>query len=356
MSVLRGYIFSRPFMGERVPQHVQNIVLRDYCAKQRHQLLLAATEYAMEDSSLVLETILQELPQVDGIVMYSLYQLPRNRAERDAVLKRVLSAKRSMHFAVEGLCVTDDAGARAIEQYWQVKLAIDGDTEAPTIGAAGSLRSFVTPLHQSTKRDYLARMIDDKPHCMEVAKRFGAEYWDGDRRYGYGGYSYRAGYWTPVARALIDTYQLTAGSRILDLGCGKAFLLHELLELEPALQVVGVDVSEHGLAGATERVRPYLQRLDAREKLPFRDNEFDLVISLAVLHNFRLPELSACLREISRVAKHGYVMVESFRDVRELFNLQCWALTCETFLDVESWKWLFQANGYRGDYEFIYFE
>ena len=97
----------------------------------------------------------------------------------------------------------------------------------------GVLREFVTPLHRATKRDYLARMNDDKVHCMLKAKQYGAEYWDGDRRYGYGGYTYRAGYWTPVAQQLIDTYKLTAGSKVLDLGCGKGFLLHELLTLEP---------------------------------------------------------------------------------------------------------------------------
>ena len=47
----------------------------------------------------------------------------------------------------------------------------------------GVLREFVTPLHRATKRDYLARMNDDKVHCMLKAKQYGAEYWDGDRRY-----------------------------------------------------------------------------------------------------------------------------------------------------------------------------
>ena len=356
MSVLRGYIFSRPFMGERAPQHVQNIVLRDYCSRNGHQLLLAATEYAMDESALVLEAVLQELDQIDGIVMYSIFQLPRDASERRNVVQRVISAGRAIHFAVEGLCVRNKVQASELEEYWQVKLATEGDRKTSNTKARGSLRNFVTPLHKSTKRDYLARMLDDKAHCMEVAKRFGAEYWDGDRRYGYGGYNFRPGYWKPVAEALISSYDLGPGSRILDIGCGKAFLLHELLVLEPSIEVVGVDISDHGINDATDLVRPRLNLLDARQPLPFPDQEFDLVISLAVLHNFRLPELMRSLGEISRVGRNGYVMVESFRNVLELFNLQCWALTCETFLDVDSWKWLFQSAGYGGDYEFIFFE
>jgi sporadic carbohydrate cluster protein (TIGR04323 family) len=356
MSVLRGYIFSRTFMGERAPQHVQNIVLRDYCSRNGHQLLLAATEYAMEDSTLILESVLQELEHIDGIVMYSLFQLPRNVEERRNVLDRIISAGRSIHFAVEGICVRDTLTASKAEQYWQVKLAVDGGASSMGEGRQSTLRSFVTSLHKSTQRDYLARMLDDKTHCMEVAKQFGADYWDGDRRYGYGGYKFRPGYWKPVAEALISTYRLGPGAKILDVGCGKAFLLHELLLIEPSLEVVGVDVSAHGISGATDLVRPHLRQLDARQLLPFQDQEFDLVISLAVLHNFRLPELFSSLQEISRVGRQGYVMVESYRSVHELFNLQCWALTCETFMDVDAWKWLFESTGYRGDYEFIYFE
>ena len=86
----------------------------------------------------------------------------------------------------------------------------------------GQLRHFVTPLHQASQRDVLARMLDDKVHCMAVAKQYGQAYWDGERRYGYGGYAYIPGRWRPVAQALIDTYQLGPGSRVLDVGCGHA--------------------------------------------------------------------------------------------------------------------------------------
>ncbi|RTY38347.1 class I SAM-dependent methyltransferase [Chlorobium phaeovibrioides] len=220
----------------------------------------------------------------------------------------------------------------------------------------GQLRNFVTSLHQATKRDYLARMVDDKVHCMKVAKEYGPDYWDGDRRYGYGGYSYMPGRWKPVAKALIQTYGLVAGSKVLDVGCGKGFLLHEMLLLEPELQVTGFDISEHGMNSSTDLVRPHLFLHQAQEPYPFADKEFDLVLSLGTLHNLRLFELKAALYEIERVGKQGYVMLESYRNEQELFNLQCWALTCESFFDKEEWIWLYKHFGYRSDYEFIYFE
>ncbi len=220
----------------------------------------------------------------------------------------------------------------------------------------GVWREFVTPLHKSTRRDYLARMNDDKVHCMLKAKEYGADYWDGDRRYGYGGYNYRAGYWTPVAQSLIDTYNLKPGSKILDLGCGKGFLLHELLLLEPELQVVGTDISEHGLSHTTALVKPHVQIHDARGEFKWQDKEFDLVISLTLLHNLRAFDLENCLREIQRIGKSHYVTSESYRTELEQFNLQCWALTCETFFDLDEWLWMFEKTGYTGDYEFIYFE
>ena len=114
----------------------------------------------------------------------------------------------------------------------------------------GRLLNVVTPLHKMTKRDYLARMVDEKVHCMRKAKEYEADYWDGDRRYGYGGYRYIPGRWKPVAQALIDLYGLKRDASILDVGCGKGFLLHEFKELLPDARIVGFDISQHGLADA----------------------------------------------------------------------------------------------------------
>jgi SAM-dependent methyltransferase len=219
----------------------------------------------------------------------------------------------------------------------------------------GQLLDIVTPLHKRTKRDYLARMIDDKVHCMVKAKEYEFDYWDGDRRYGYGGYKYD-GRWKVAAERLIDQYKLGATARILDVGCGKAHLLHELKLLLPQSEVCGFDISQHGLADAPEAIKPSLFRYRAQDKYPFGDDQFDLVISLGCLHNLRVFELQTAVSEIQRVGKQKYIMLESYRSELELFNLECWALTCESFFDTAEWIWLYRHFGYTGDYEFIYFE
>jgi SAM-dependent methyltransferase len=220
----------------------------------------------------------------------------------------------------------------------------------------GELVQFVTPLHQATSRAYIDRMVDDKVYCMLKAKEYEVDYWDGDRRYGYGGYTYMAGRWKPVAEALIEKYDLTNDSSVLDVGCGKAFLLYEMKLLLPQLRISGFDISKHGLANAREEIRDSLFIHRAQESYPYKDNEFDLVISLGCFHNLRIFELQTALAEVERVGRQGYVMLESYRNEQEQFNLQCWALTCESFFDEEEWCWVYEHFGYTGDYEFIYFE
>jgi len=219
----------------------------------------------------------------------------------------------------------------------------------------GQLANFANPLHKRTKRDVVARMVDDKVTCMLKAKEYEFDYWDGDRRFGYGGYKYD-GRWKPVAQAMIDHYKLKPDAKILDVGCGKAYLLHEIKQLLPDSEVIGFDISRHGLADAPEPIRPHLMRYRAQDRYPWGDKYFDLVISLGCLHNLRLFELATALPEIQRVGRQGYVMLESYRSEQELFNLQCWALTCESFFDTAEWIWLYEHFGYTGDYEFIYFE
>jgi ubiquinone/menaquinone biosynthesis C-methylase UbiE len=217
------------------------------------------------------------------------------------------------------------------------------------------LHNIVNQLHRRTARDYLARMADAKVHCSEIARRFDRDYWDGDRRHGYGGYRYD-GRWSVVARRLIEQYSLPVNARILDVGCGRGFLLHEFTRLLPKCAVRGFDLSAYGLATAKDEVQPHLFRHDAREQFPFPNKSFDLAVSVNALHNLPPQDVTRALAEMQRVAANAYLVVESFRSPEELFNLQCWALTCETFLRPESWAWLFQVAGYTGDYEFIYFE
>jgi protein-L-isoaspartate(D-aspartate) O-methyltransferase len=215
---------------------------------------------------------------------------------------------------------------------------------------------FITAVHTSTKRDYLARVTEvDKAAVAEKAVQFGYDYWDGSRQTGYGGYRYD-GRWRKVADAMVAHYGLAPGARILDVGCGKAFLLHDFKEAVPGIEVTGIDISQYALDHAMETVKPSLVRGNAA-KLPWPDRHFDLVISINTLHNLLLPDLHSALSEIERVgARHKYIVVESYRNEREKVNLMYWQLTCRAFFMPRDWLWLFGHTGYSGDHSFIYFE
>lgn len=219
----------------------------------------------------------------------------------------------------------------------------------------GRLLEVVTPLHKKTKRDYIGRMTDNKVECMNVARRYDKDFWDGDRRYGYGGYKYD-GRWKAVAEKLIEIYNLKNDAKILDVGCGKGFLLYEFKKLLPDCHITGYDISKYAIKNAKEEVRQHVREHRAQDPYPFADKNFDLVLSLTTLYNLRISELKPAIKEIERVGKNKYITLESYRNAGELFNLQCWALTCEVFLMPEDWVWLFNEFGYKGDYEFIYFE
>ncbi|CAM2007623.1 class I SAM-dependent methyltransferase [Acanthopleuribacter pedis] len=218
-----------------------------------------------------------------------------------------------------------------------------------------SLVHFVTPLHEGTKRDYVARVTGaDKAACAEIAKQWGKEYWDGDRNHGYGGYRYD-GRWAKVARLLIDYYGLKDGQRVLDIGCGKGYLLFELKKILPGLDVVGLDISEYAVENGKEEIKDYLQVGDA-VSLPFEDDSFDLVISLMTLHNLPIYDLGKALQEMERVKRgDAYLYIESYRNEQEKVNLLYWQLTCESMFSVKEWHWVFENFGYTGDFEFAFF-
>lgn len=215
---------------------------------------------------------------------------------------------------------------------------------------------FLSSIHKRTRRNYVARVTEfPKAQAARLAKQWGHDYWDGDRRTGYGGYSYD-GRWQVVAAALADHYELKAGMRILDIGCGKAFLLHDLKQMVPGLEVFGIDISEYAIEHSPDAVRADLQVASATS-LPFPDQHFDFVYSINTLHNLLNFELDQALREMARVSRGpGYLCVESYRNEEEKANLLYWQLTCEAFCTPEEWEWWFRLTGYGGDHSFIYFE
>jgi protein-L-isoaspartate(D-aspartate) O-methyltransferase len=217
-------------------------------------------------------------------------------------------------------------------------------------------KEFITAVHSSTERDYVQRVVEyDKAACAEVAKRFDQEYWDGDRRYGYGGFHYD-GRWRPVAQALADHYGIKPGHKVLDVGCGKGFLLYEMTQAVPGVEVAGIDISAYAVEHAKPEIQPFL-KVGTSDKLPYADQSFDFVMSINLLHNLKVMNLYASFAEIERVAHASkYVVVESFRNEREKVNLLYWQLTCRSFYGVDEWQWVMERAGYRGDFGCIFFE
>lgn len=218
---------------------------------------------------------------------------------------------------------------------------------------------FMSPLHKATRRDYLGRVNDPefpKAKAAELAKRFDFDYWDGDRRICYGGYRYMPGRWEKVARMMAEHYGIKPGDRILDVGCGKGYLLHDFTQVVPGVEVTGIDISSYAIANAKEEIQHRVQVGNATQ-LPFADDSFDLVISITTLHNLYCHDFDRALREIERVGRrHKYICVESWRNQEEKANLLYWQVTCEMFCTPEEWDWWFRHTGYTGDHSFIYFE
>jgi SAM-dependent methyltransferase len=220
-------------------------------------------------------------------------------------------------------------------------------------------RDFMSVVHKSTQRDYLARVNDTefpKHKAAALAKQWGYDYWDGDRRINYGGYRYMPGRWEPIARAIVEHYGLKAGDRILDVGCGKGFQLYEFTRVVPGIEVYGLDVSAYAIENAKPEIKDRLQ-VGSASALPWPDRHFDLVLSINTLHNLYCYDLDKALREIQRVGReHKYVCMESYRNEVEKANLLYWQVTCEAFNTPAEWEWWFRQTGYTGDHSFIYFE
>tara|TARA_Y100000589_G_scaffold330982_1_gene382493 strand:+ start:2355 stop:3023 length:669 start_codon:yes stop_codon:yes gene_type:complete len=218
---------------------------------------------------------------------------------------------------------------------------------------------FMSTLHKSTNRDYLARVNDKeypKAKAAKLAKRFDFHYWDGDRRICYGGYKYIENRWTKIAEKLNGYYDLGNSPKILDIGCGKGYLLYDFLKVIPNAEIYGIDISDYAITNSKPEIKSKLIKGNAKE-LPWDDNYFDLVISINTLHCLHSYDLFDALKEMERVGKKNkYLCVESYRNENEKANLLYWQVTCEAFLTPEEWNWWFKLTEYTGDYSFIYFE
>lgn len=205
-------------------------------------------------------------------------------------------------------------------------------------------------LYPRSKRPIDVRSATVTQADRELSRQFGKDYFDGDRKHGYGGYNYHPRFWQATVRYLRQYYRLPDNATILDVGCGKGFMLHDFKELMPLCEVKGIDISEYAIENAIESVKPFLRVGNAKE-LPFPDKSFDLVTAINTVHNLPREECKQALREIERVSHgHSFLTVDAWRTDEERERLFQWVLTAKTMMHVEDWKRLFAESGYSGDY------
>lgn len=207
------------------------------------------------------------------------------------------------------------------------------------------LRNYPKP-----KRDLASRAASKSEEVRAIARKFDEEFFDGDRMYGYGGFSYNERFWGPVIPDFAEHFGTLSHKRILDVGCAKGFMLHDILRFAPEAEVFGVDISEYAIRNGLSSVRDCLSVADAK-KLPFEDDSFDVVISINTIHNLDLDECKDALKEIQRVSKgQSFITVDAYRNDLEKERMMAWNLTAKTILSVDEWVSLFEEVGYEGDY------
>ncbi len=201
-----------------------------------------------------------------------------------------------------------------------------------------------------TKRNVEERGVTKTAEDRAIARQFGKDFFDGDRRHGYGGFNYHPRFWGPVIPSFQQHYNLNGSHSVLDVGCGKGFMLYDFSKLIPGIHVSGIDISSYAIDNALEEIQPFVQVADVR-LLPFDKGSFDLVISINTIHNLEGEELAMALQEIERVSKgNSFITVDAYRTDEEKERMDAWNLTAKTILHVDEWKALFKKVGYTGDY------
>ena len=204
--------------------------------------------------------------------------------------------------------------------------------------------------YPKSKRNIFERQSEKTEEDRQIARKFGKDFFDGERKHGYGGFFYNSKFWQPVITDFQKYWNLNTKSSILDVGCGKGFMLYDISKLIPGITLKGVDISDYAINNCLPEMKKFLQVENAK-KLPFPDNSFDVVISINTIHNLERAECAAALKEISRVSKkYSFITVDAYRNEEEKKRMLAWNLTAKTIMSVEEWKFFFHDSGYDGDY------
>ena len=200
------------------------------------------------------------------------------------------------------------------------------------------------------KRDVTGRAQSKSEDDRALARKFGKEFFDGDRSHGYGGFSYNPRFWEPVVPTFQRYWDILPNTSLLDIGCAKGFMMYDFHRLIPGIKVEGIDISDYAIENGIEEMKPFMKVASA-DDLPYEDNSFDYAISITTLHNFDDDNLIKALKEIERVSKKGsFITVDAYRNDEEKERMHAWNLTAKTILHVDEWKLLFEEAGYTGDY------
>lgn len=204
--------------------------------------------------------------------------------------------------------------------------------------------------YPQSKRDLSERHENKSEEDRAIARKFGKDFFDGDRKHGYGGFSYFPKFWKPVIPTFKKYWNLDSNSSLLDVGCAKGFMMHDLLEEIPKINVKGIDISDYAINNCIESVKNLVSVADAKE-LPFDDNTFDVVISINTVHNLDKKDCATALKEIVRVSKnYSFITVDAYRNEIEKERMYAWNLTAKTIMSVDEWVNFFDEVGYDGDY------
>jgi len=200
-----------------------------------------------------------------------------------------------------------------------------------------------------TKRNVEKRAEEKDDAVVALSRQYGRDYFDGERKYGYGGYRYD-GRWRPVARDLIQHFRLEPGMRVLDVGCAKGFLVKDLMLECPGLDAFGLDISRYAVMNCEKEVVGRLH-LGTAVSLPFPDGAFDCVISLNTIHNLARAEAVTAMREIQRLSGgRAFVQVDSYRTPEERELAISWIITARFHDYPDGWLKAYAEAGYTGDY------
>lgn len=200
------------------------------------------------------------------------------------------------------------------------------------------------------KRNLKKRKINKSKKIINIARKFGKDFFDGDRKFGYGGLTYNKIYWRKVTKDMISYYGLKNNCSILDIGCAKGYMLYDFKRYLKKVKIRGIDISKYAIKNSKKEVKKYLSLGNAK-KLRFKDNSFDLVIAINTIHNLNKKECGQAIREIQRVSrKNSFIVLDAYKNDNEKKKMLAWNLTGKTIMHKKKWINFFKKNNYSGDY------